>query len=138
MNGFMKCGLVLLSLLLALSIGVAFGEKAATNATPMKEMKTGTNPVTISKVNFGKTAQWVEIKNNGTSSQDLTGWKLEVLNKPVYTFPKFMLAANAKVNVHSGIGKDSKANLYSNSTLLTKAIDKVSLLDGKGAVVSTS
>ena len=92
----------------------------------------------ISKINFGKTAQWVEIKNNGTSSQDLTGWKLEVANNPVYTFPKFVLPANAKVNVHSGTGKDSKADLYAKKTLLTKATDKVSLQNATGTVVSTS
>jgi len=137
MNSYMKCGLVLLSLLMALSFGVAFGEKAATNATSMKAMKAG-NPVMISKVNFGKTAQWIDIKNNGTSSQNLTGWKLFVLNSPVYTFPKFVLDANGKVTVHSGTGKDSKVNLYAKKNLLTKATDKVSLQDAKGTVVSTS
>ena len=138
MNGFMKCGMVLLFLLMALSFGVALGEKAATNATPVKEIKVVKGPVTISKVNFGKIAQWIEIKNNGTSSQNLTGWKLQVSSTPVYTFPKFVLDANAKVSVHSGTGKDSKANLYAKKALLTKATDKVSLLDEKGTVVSTS
>ena len=92
----------------------------------------------ISSIEFSKTAQMIEIKNNGTSSQDLTGWRLEVLNKTVYTFPKFMLDANAKVKVHAGTGKDSKVDLYAKEALLTNASENVTLLDASGAVVIAS
>lgn len=138
MYRIMKCVLVFLSLLMALSFGVVFGEEAATNATPMKEMTTEKFPVMMNNIEFSRTAQTIEIKNNGASSQDLTGWKLEVLNKTVYTFPKFMLDANAQVKVHSGTGKDSKVDLYAKEALLTNAGENVSLLNANGAVVYTS
>jgi len=137
MYGIMKYGLVILTLLMALSFGVTLGEEAA-NSTPMNEGMTKNLPVMISSIEFSKTAQMIEIKNNGTSSQDLTGWRLEVLNKTVYTFPKFMLDANAKVKVHSGTGKDSKVDLYAKEALLTNASENVTLLDANGAVVIAS
>jgi predicted sugar kinase len=80
----------------------------------------------------------VEVKNNETSSQDLNGWKLEVQNKTVFTFPAYTLDVNAKVKIHSGIGKNSKTDLYAASAILTKADDEVSLLDAAGNIISTS
>lgn len=163
-----KFGLVLLFMLMALSIGVAFGEKNTTvnNITPANEMssnkvavgsntnitdanevkekeaadknETTEDSVIIGSITYGKTNQWIEIKNNETSSQNLTDWKLEVQNKTVFTFPKFTLDANSIVQIHSGTGKNSKAALYAKNTLLTKADDEVSLLDANGNVVSTS
>jgi hypothetical protein len=94
--------------------------------------------VFIAAVDSSKTNQWVEIKNNDTSTEDLTGWKLVVQNKTVFTFPKFLLDANAAVKVHSGTGIDGKGDLYATGALLTKADDEVSLLDAAGNVVSDS
>jgi len=152
----MKCGLMLLSMLLALSLGVALGEndKPANKMMPTNVMSSN-NVVTsesspteadaadagsaiIDGVNYSKTAQWVEIMNNETSAQDLTGWKLEVQNKTVYTFPKYILEVNAKVKVHSGEGKDSNTDHYTMAGILTKADDEVSLLDATGNVISAS
>jgi hypothetical protein len=181
MKNSLKSGLVLLSVLMALSLGVAFGEKdtMAKEVTPSNEKdvasygsnvaaydsadaneteavddnetsedaeeneaddanETDEDSVVIAVVNFSKTDQWVEIKNNDTSTEDLTGWKLVVQNKTVFTFPKFMLGANAAVKVHTGTGVDSKADLYANSALLIKADDEVSLLDAAGNMVSDS
>ena len=146
MNGSMKCGLVLLCLFIALSVGVVFGEKGTmigkampmNGASPNVADAADANSAIIDNVTYSKTSQSVEIKNNETSAQDLAGWKLEVQNKTVYTFPKYILDVNAKVKVHSEAGKDSKTDLYAMATILTKANDEVSLLDATGKVISTS
>lgn len=166
MNRSTKCGFLLLSTLMALSLGVAFGEKntvASSNATSMNTIdaagsntntsdaadvkekeaadrnETGEDSVIIDSVTYSPKSQYVELKNNESSAgQDLAGWKLQVQNNTAYTFPAFMLEANAKVKVHSGIGSDSKTDLYAKTSLLTKVDDEVSLLDTAGNVVSTS
>ncbi len=162
----MKYGLVLLLILMAFSFGVALGAKnntAADNVMPSNASKftAGSNvavadvadakenetvdqnesiedSVIINNINYGKIAQSVEIKNNETSVQNMTGWRLEVQNKMVFTFPKFVLGAKARVFIHSGMGSDSKTDLYAKTTMLTKADEEVSLLDANGNIVSTS
>ena len=166
MKRSMKCGLVLLTMLMALSIGVALGENVTTTneTTPSNVMnvaiagsnpnvtdaadanekeavdknETGEDNVIIDSITFSSKTQYIELKNNETSGQDLTGWRLDVQNKTVFTFPRFMLDANARVKVHAGTGKDIKTDIYATNSLLTKADDEVSLLDAKGIVVGTS
>jgi hypothetical protein len=148
MNVSMKCGLALLCLLIALSVGVVFGEKGTmigktmqmNGSSPDVADAADANSVIIDNVTYNIMSQIVEIKNNETSAQDLTGWKLAVQNKTVYTytFPKYILDVNSKVKVHSGVGKDSKTDLYAMAAILTKASDEVSLLDATGKVISTS
>ena len=162
-----KFGLVIVTMLIALSIGAAFGENLTTankmmssnaasvtavgsnsnnvtDAADANEMEaadkneTGEDNVIIDSVTFSSKTQYVELKNNETSGQDLTGWRLDVQNKTVFTFPKFTLDANARVKIHAGMGMDSKVDLYATTALLTKADDEVSLLDANGMVVSTS
>jgi uncharacterized protein (UPF0333 family) len=159
-------GLVLLTMLMALSIGVALGENvtAANKTMPSNAVfvtavgsnsnvtdaadanekeavdrnETGEDNVIIDSVTFSSKTQYIELKNNETSGQDLTGWRLDVQNKTVFTFPKFILDANTRVKVHAGTGKDNKTDIYATNSLLTKADDEFSLLDAKGIVVGTS
>jgi hypothetical protein len=156
MSGSTKCGLVLLCMFMALSVGVVFGDKGTIigkaalmnglNLNNLAAVKSNldvadaadASSAIIDNVTYSKMSQLVEIKNNETSAQDLTGWKLEVQNKTVYTFPKYMLGVNAKVKVHSGAGKDSKTDLYTMAGILTKADDEVSLLDATGKVIDAS
>ncbi len=169
MKRYIKCVLVLLTMLAALSIGVAFGEKDAAankamttngmnaskivaprlsaNAVDSADAKEneaanknelGEDSVIIDSVTFSPSTMYIELRNNESFGQDLTGWKLNVLNKTVFTFPKFTLDADARVKVHAGVGTDSKTDLYAKKFLLTKADDEVSLLDANGTVVSTS
>jgi hypothetical protein len=154
MKSSINCGLTILFVLVALSFGIALGagdtsaNKAPSNAINSNNAAAELNPgvadaadansAIIDNINYSKMSQWVEIKNNETSAQDLTGWKLEVQNKTVFTFPKYALDANAKVKVHSGTGNDNKTDLYAMGAILTKADDEVSLLDMTGNVISTS
>ena len=167
MKRSMNGELVLLTILMALSIGFAFGENitAANNMTPTSAMsvsasgsnsnvtdaasdtneneavdksETGEDNIIVDSVTFSPKTQYVELKNNETTVQDLTGWRLDVQNKTVFTFPKFMLEGNARVKIHAGTGTDSKVDLYAKNALLAKADDEVSLLDANGTVVGTS
>jgi hypothetical protein len=155
MKRSIKYGLILLSMLTALSFGMAYGENdTSANVMPSNIMSSKhvddaeLNPnasdaadvdsAIIESVTYGKTSQWVEIKNNETSAQDLTGWTLDVQNRTVFTFPKFILDVNAKVKVHSGAGNNNETDLYALATILTKADDEVSLLDATGMAISTS
>lgn len=156
MSGSTKCGLVLLCMFMALSGGIVFGEKGTMigkaaplnglNSNNLDAVESNTNvtdaadagSAIIDSVAYGKMSQLMEIKNNETSALDLTGWKLEVQNKTVYTFPKYILDVNARVKVHSGAGKDSKTDLYTMADILTKADDEVSLLDATGKVIDAS
>ncbi len=134
----------------ALSVGNVFGEKSTSASTvaqsnSLSAIKAGSNAdaadansAVINSVTYSKTSQSVEIKNNETSALDLTGWKLEVQNKTVYTFPKYTLDVNATVKVHSGLGMNNKTDLFAGATLLTNANDEASLLDTTGSVISTS
>jgi len=130
----------------ALSVGFVFGEMstpAQSNAESLTKAGSNVdaadaNSAVIGSVTNSKISQSVEIKNNETSALDLTGWKLEMQNKTVYTFPKYSLGVNAAVKVHSGLGMNNKTDLFAGATLLTNANDEVSLLDTTGRVISTS
>lgn len=160
-------------MLMALSVGVVFGEKgtiankaasingsnvntvqdpadAKENEPADKNVETTednavaagsnsaiANSVIIDNVSHGVN-QWVEIRNNATSAQDLAGWTLTVQNKTAFTFPKFMLDSTATVKIHSGVGTNSGTDLYAKNTLFTKADVEVSLLDSTGTLVSAS
>jgi hypothetical protein len=166
MKRYMKYALVLLTMLMALSIGVSFGENVPTvnrmmpsdvvnaanaglNASgtdaadtyekeAVDENETNEDNVIIESVNLSKTGKYIELKNNETSRQDLTGWKLEVQNQTIFTFPKFILDANVTVKVHAGTGNDSNTDLYTANSMPINADDEVSLRDANGAVVGTS
>lgn len=50
--------------------------------------ETSEDNVVIDSVTFSPSIKYIELKNNETSEQNLTGWKLDVLNKTVFTFPQ--------------------------------------------------
>ena len=52
------------------------------------------------------------IQNAGTQEAVLTGWYLADNKGVAYTFPELILFPGAKVQVHSGPGKDSPTDLY--------------------------
>lgn len=54
----------------------------------------------------------VEIRNNGASQVNLTGWKLQSAEGRTYTFPGLTLLNSGVVNVHTGSGKDTVEDLY--------------------------
>ncbi|WP_135824262.1 DUF4350 domain-containing protein [Halorussus ruber] len=57
--------------------------------------------------------EYVDVKNDGSSGQDMTGWTLEDEAGYTYQFPDgFSLGAGETVRVHTGSGTDSSTDLY--------------------------
>lgn len=65
-------------------------------------------PVTTAKLD----GEWALLTNTTGKSVTLTSWTLRDKAGHVYRFPKFALAAHKSVEVHTGTGKNSAANLY--------------------------
>ncbi|MEU6546795.1 lamin tail domain-containing protein [Streptomyces sp. NPDC046859] len=56
--------------------------------------------------------EWVEITNTTRRSVNLDGWTLRNRDGETYTFDYFRLEGRATVRIHTGIGRDSRTDLY--------------------------
>ena len=65
-------------------------------------------PVTTAKLD----GEWVMVTNTTAKPVTLTGWTLRDKAGHLYRFPKFTLQAHKSVEVHTGSGTNSAANLY--------------------------
>jgi hypothetical protein len=65
-------------------------------------------PVTNTKLN----AEYVTIKNTGTTTRTLTGWTVRDPAHHVYTFPSFKLGPGESVRLHTGKGTNTAHHLY--------------------------
>ena len=84
--------------------------------------------------------EWVDIRNTGTASQDLSGWVLKDESASHrYTFPSsFSLDAGESVRVHTGCGDNTEATLFwcYGSAIWNNTGDTAFLLDDHGNIVS--
>jgi hypothetical protein len=62
--------------------------------------------------NSSLNAEYVTLKNVGTTSRNLTGWTIEDLAGHVYTFGSFQLGAGGKVRIHTGKGTNTSTDRY--------------------------
>ncbi|WP_276301891.1 lamin tail domain-containing protein [Halorussus lipolyticus] len=83
--------------------------------------------------------EYVDIRNDGSSSLDMTGWLLEDEAGNDYQFPDgFSLGAGETVRVHSGSGTDSSTDLYwGGSYIWNNDSDTAYLYDSSGATAVT-
>lgn len=104
---------------------------ALPNLTASK--KTDDINVTISGINF--TAEWVEIKNNG-SDVNLTNWSISDTANHRYIF-NIVLPANASVKLHTKQGVDNLTDLYwgYKISVWNDGGDTATLTDASGTVV---
>ena len=56
--------------------------------------------------------EYVVIKNEGSVTVDLTGWKLKDEANHLFTFPSFTLESGATVTIHTGSGTNTQTDLY--------------------------
>ncbi|MFB8000303.1 lamin tail domain-containing protein [Streptomyces sp. NPDC056002] len=56
--------------------------------------------------------EWVEITNNTRRSVNLDGWTLADEDGHTYTFDHYRLAGRATVRVHTGIGYNTRHDVY--------------------------
>jgi hypothetical protein len=132
--------LAILTVLVALSVGMAFAANSGVSVSNKMSSNVGsntTNKVSITSVNSTGVDQWIGIANNGTTNISFTGWMLMNKENLTYAFPtSFVLKPGAQVKVHSIAGKPNSTDLYNSSILLNKTGDMAILMDATGKVVS--
>jgi len=117
------CGLAILSVFLALSLGAA--------------VSVGTDIIKIISVNYLDPDQWVEIANYGTGSMNLTGWTLINMENQTFSIPAgFTLKAGSLVRVHAGKGNNTSSDLYNSALAWKKTGDTATLVDETGTIIS--
>ncbi|EFL43287.1 lamin tail domain-containing protein [Streptomyces griseoflavus] len=56
--------------------------------------------------------EWVEITNNTRHAVNLDGWTLKDEDGRTYTFDDYRLRGRATVRIHTGVGRDTRTDLY--------------------------
>ncbi|WP_261717235.1 lamin tail domain-containing protein [Streptomyces sp. FZ201] len=56
--------------------------------------------------------EWVELTNNARHTVNLDGWRLQDTHGRGYTFDHYRLAGRATVRIHTGVGRDTRTDLY--------------------------
>ncbi|MDI9832890.1 lamin tail domain-containing protein [Streptomyces sp. KAU_LT] len=56
--------------------------------------------------------EWVELTNTGRRTVNLDGWTLRNRDGETYTFDHFRLGGRATVRIHTGIGRDTRTDLF--------------------------
>ena len=130
--------LSILSVLVALSIGLVIAANSGTNVINTPSVGTNlTIKVSITDANFTGTDQWVKIVNKGTINTSLTGWKLMNKANQAYSFPVgFTLKPNAMVTVHTSTGTNTLKDLYNSGLAWNKTSDTATLENASGKIIS--
>jgi hypothetical protein len=83
--------------------------------------------------------EYVRIKNETDAPVDLSGWTLRDSGPHAYTFPAFVLAPGAEIQLWTKAGVDDATNLYwgDNSPVWNNSGDTATLLNRDGAQVSS-
>ena len=136
MNNRIHTG-ALIFVLVALFIGTALvhGESSSDDGITI----TNANFVAPSPEKENLNEEWVEVANNGTIDENLTGWVIQDQQNHTYSFPDFNLKAGATVKIHSGTGSNSDEDLYWNrsTSIWNNDGDLVTLIDTSGIVISS-
>ncbi|MCN9242752.1 lamin tail domain-containing protein [Streptomyces sp. RY43-2] len=84
-------------------------------------------------------AEWVQIKNNGSSAVSLKGWILKDASNHKYTFPNVKIGAHKTMKVHTGQGKDTTSDKYQGrkAYVWNNTSDKATLTKANGSKVDT-
>jgi hypothetical protein len=62
--------------------------------------------------NSSLNAEWIRLKNTGSSGKSLQGWKIRDAAGHVYTFGTYTLGAGKTVTIHTGSGSNTAWNRY--------------------------
>lgn len=95
------------------------------------------SPRRETRSNRSLNAEWVEITNTSRRSVDLDGWTLRDLDGNRYCFDDYILAGRSTVRVHTGMGRDTRTDLYQDrrSSVWDSRYDKAILRDHRGNTV---
>ncbi|MEU9273057.1 lamin tail domain-containing protein [Streptomyces sp. NPDC048251] len=70
------------------------------------------SPGRDNRSNRSLNSEWVELTNTTRQAVNLDGWTLRDESGHTYTFDHYRLAGRATVRVHTGEGRDTRADLY--------------------------
>jgi len=136
MNNRIHAG-ALISVLVALLLGATLvqGESSSEGGIAI----TDANFVAPSPEKENLNEEWIEVTNNGTIDENLTGWTILDQQNHTYAFPDFNLKAGATVKIHSGAGSNSDEDLYWNrsTSIWNNDGDLATLIDTSGIVISS-
>ncbi|MFE9552178.1 lamin tail domain-containing protein [Streptomyces sp. NPDC006692] len=84
-------------------------------------------------------AEWVTVTNTGRSSVNLKGWTLSDRSHHVYTFGAFTLGGHNSVRVHTGIGRNTRSDVYQDrrAYVWNNTGDTATLRDNHSRVIAT-
>ncbi|GED86212.1 lamin tail domain-containing protein [Streptomyces sp. 6-11-2] len=83
--------------------------------------------------------EWVAITNNSRENVNLRGWTLSDRQGHTYTFRHFRLNGHATVRVHTGVGRDTRNDLFQDRrNQIWDRRDTATLRNERGRVVDTS
>ncbi|HET7173271.1 MAG TPA: lamin tail domain-containing protein [Nocardioidaceae bacterium] len=90
--------------------------------------------------NYELDSEWIELRNGGSGSVSLAGWRISDASIHTFAFPAgFTLPAGGTVRVHTGSGRDTATDLYwgEGSAVWNNDGDTATLRNGSGATVAT-
>ncbi|MFF4042125.1 lamin tail domain-containing protein [Streptomyces sp. NPDC001816] len=70
------------------------------------------SPGPDNRSNTSLNAEWVQIKNSGSSAVSLKGWILKDASNHKYVFPNVKIGAGKYMKIHTGSGSDTASNKY--------------------------
>ena len=70
------------------------------------------SPGSDNRSNSSLNAEYLVLKNSGTTTWTLTRYTIRDKARHVYTFPTFKLKAGASVTLHTGRGTNTSSHLY--------------------------
>ena len=81
--------------------------------------------------------EWVEITNNTRRTVNLDGWTLADREGHTYTFDHYRLDGRSTVRVHTGMGRDTRTDLYQDrrSSVWDRHADTATLRNDHGRFV---
>jgi hypothetical protein len=97
---------------IALILPFATNAQAATTSQIQFRLIYYNSPGPDDGSNASLNAEYVTLKNVGTTARYLTGWTVEDLAGHVYKFGSFRLGAGNKVRIHTGRGTNTSTDRY--------------------------
>ncbi|MFS4092454.1 lamin tail domain-containing protein [Streptomyces sp. AF1A] len=80
--------------------------------------------------------EWVSITNNSRRGISLNGWTLSDRDGHTYRFRHYYLAGRSSVRVHTGVGHDTRTDLYQDRRRsVWDSVDKATLRNEHGRIV---
>ncbi|MGW0694897.1 lamin tail domain-containing protein [Streptomyces sp. NPDC002738] len=97
------------------------------------------SPGRDNRTNRSLNAEWVELTNNSRRAVNLDGWTLRDEDGHRYRFDDVRLAGRATVRIHTGVGRDTRTDLYQDrrNYVWDNRSDTATLRDDRGRTVDT-